>query len=74
VFQQTIGISVGTNCAPLLSNLFLYAYEAVFLQGLLKNKDRKLAQTFNSSFCYIDDILSLDNSQFSDDQHLIHPN
>ena len=52
VFQQTIGVPVGTNCTPLLADLFLHAHEADFLQGLLKNKDKKLAQTFNSSFCY----------------------
>jgi len=37
------------NCAPLLTDLFLHAYEADFLQGLRKNKDRKLVQIFNSS-------------------------
>ena len=26
VFQQTIGIQIGTNCAPLLADLFLYSY------------------------------------------------
>jgi hypothetical protein len=57
VFQQTICIPMGTNRAPLLD-----AYEADFLQGLLKNKDRKLAQTFNSIFHYTDDVLSLNNS------------
>jgi len=35
------GISMGTNCAPLLADLFLHAYEADFLRGVLKNKDRK---------------------------------
>ena len=50
VLQQMVSIPMGTNCAPLLANLFLHAYEADFLQGLLKNKDRKLAQTSNSSF------------------------
>ena len=25
-FQQTIGIPMGTNCAPLLADLFLYFY------------------------------------------------
>jgi hypothetical protein len=53
MFQQTIGIPIGTNCAPLLAYLFLYAYETDFFQGLLKNKDRKLAQTFNSIIRYI---------------------
>ena len=35
--------------------LFLHAYKADFLQGLLKNRDRILAKTFNSSFRYIYD-------------------
>ena len=57
VFQQTVGIPMGTNCAPLLADLFLYSYE--FLQTLLKQKDKKLAQSFNFTFRYIDDVLSL---------------
>jgi hypothetical protein len=36
VFQQMIGIPMGTNCAPLLADLFLHAYEADLLQWLLK--------------------------------------
>ena len=54
--------------------MFIHVYEADFLQGLLKNKDRKLAQTFNSSFRYIDDVLSLNNSRFGDYLHRIYPN
>ena len=50
VFQQTISIPMGTNCAHLLANMFLHAYDADFPQGLIKNKDGKLAQTFYSSF------------------------
>ena len=36
IFQQTIGIRMGTNCAPLLADLFLYSYEAEFVRSLLK--------------------------------------
>ena len=28
VFQQTNGIPMGTNCAPLLDNIFMYSYGA----------------------------------------------
>ena len=35
VFQQTVGIPMGTNCAPFLDNIFLYSYEADFIQALL---------------------------------------
>ena len=56
VFQKPIGIPMDTNCATLLANLLLHAYQPEFLHGLLKNKDRKLAQTFYSScgfICYV---------------------
>jgi hypothetical protein len=37
VFQQTDGIpTTSINCAPLLTDLFLYSYKADFIQGLLK--------------------------------------
>jgi hypothetical protein len=32
VFQQTIDIPMGTNCAVLLAHLFIHAYETAFLQ------------------------------------------
>ena len=53
---------------------FLYPYEADFLQWRLKKKDRKLAQTFYSSFRYIEDVLSLNNSRFCYYLHFIYPN
>jgi hypothetical protein len=38
VFQQTIGIPMGTICAPLFADMFLHAYDADFLQGLSRIK------------------------------------
>ena len=66
VFQQTVSIPMGTNCAPLLADLFLYSYEADFIQGLLKKNEKKLARSFNFTFRYIDDVLSLNNSRLDD--------
>jgi hypothetical protein len=43
VFQQTVGIPIGTNWAPLFADLLLYSYEADFIQGLLKRNEKKLA-------------------------------
>ena len=40
LFQQTVGIPMGINCAPLLADLFLYSYEAEFIQMLLKRGDK----------------------------------
>ena len=41
VFQQTVGIPMGTNCVPFLDDLFLYSYEADFTKGLLKTSEKK---------------------------------
>ena len=73
VFQQTVGIPMGTNCSPLLAVLFLYLYEADFMQGLLKKKEKKLVRSFNFTFRYIGDALSLNNSTFSDFADRIYP-
>jgi len=50
---------MGTNCAPLLADLALHSYEAKFVQELLRKGKKKLAQSFNYTFRYIDDVLSL---------------
>jgi len=64
---------MGTNCAPLLADLFLYSYEADFIQGLLKKNKKKLARSFNLTFRHIDDVLSLNNSRFGDFADRIYP-
>jgi hypothetical protein len=66
VFQQTVVIPMGTNCAPLLADLFLFSYEADLIQGLLQKNEKKLARSFNFTFRYIGDILSLNNYMFGD--------
>jgi hypothetical protein len=73
VFQQTVGIPIGTNCAPLLADLFLYSYEADFIQGFLKKNENRLAQSFNFTFRYIDDVRSLNNSRFGNFVDRIYP-
>ena len=64
VFQQIVGIPMGTNCAPLLADIFLYSYEAEFIQSLLSNGRKKLASQFNFTYRYIDDVLSINNPDF----------
>jgi hypothetical protein len=72
-FQQTVDKPMGTNCAPLKVDLFIYLYEADFIQGLLKKNKKKLARSFNFTFRYIDDVLSLNNSRFGDFVGRIYP-
>ena len=47
---------MGTNCAPLLADLFLCSYENEFLDKLVKEGKRKFARKFNLSYHYIDDL------------------
>ena len=64
VFQQSVGIRIGTNCAHLLVDLFLFSYEEQFIKKLLHEKKMSLAVAFNSTLRYIDDVLSINNDQF----------
>lgn len=52
---------MGTNFAPLLADLFLYSYEAEFFQRLVHENKKSLPLAFNSTFRYIDDVLSINN-------------
>ena len=73
IFQQVIGIPMGTNCAPLLADLFLYSYEAEFIQTLIKSGKRHLAKSFHFTYRYIDDVLSINNPKFGDYIDYIYP-
>ena len=64
LFRQMVAIPMGTNCAPLLADLFLYSYENEFLDKLIKEGKRKLARKFNLSYRYTDDLISFNNKRF----------
>ena len=73
IFQQTIGIPMGTKCAPLHADLFLYSYEAEFVQCLLQAGKKHLVQQFNFTYRYINDVLSLKNTKFAEYLEFIYP-
>ena len=68
-----VGIPMGTNCAPLLADLFLYSYENEFLDKLIKKGKRKLARKFNLSYRYIDDLIFINNKRFKEFISDIYP-
>lgn len=59
-WRQCVGIPMGTNCAPPLANLYLYAYESDFIDRLEMTQP-KAARSFHMTFRLIDDVLSADN-------------
>ena len=64
LFRRVVGVPVGTNCAPLLADLFLYSYENEFLDNMIKNGHRRLARSFNICYRYIDDLIVFNNKKF----------
>ena len=55
---------MGTNCSPLLADIFLNSYKADFIQTLLSTGKKKLASRFNLTYKYIDYVLSINNLEF----------
>ncbi|KAK3100125.1 hypothetical protein FSP39_015107, partial [Pinctada imbricata] len=57
----------------LLADIFLYSYDAEFIQSLVSEGKRYLASDFNFTYRYIDDVLSLNNPKFADYLSSIYP-
>ena len=62
-YQQIVGIHTGTNFAPIIADIFLY-YERDFMSNLHKYKQCDLIDMFNNTSRYLDDIFTIDNSDF----------
>ena len=50
---------MGTNCAPLVSDLFLLCYERDFMMSLSNATQADVIDAFNTTSRYLDDILTL---------------
>ena len=74
VFRQVVGIPMGTNCAPLLANLYLFYHEYHFLNTLKSDKDKKYhCRLFKLTYRFIDDLLSVNNKMFKKYVSSIYP-
>ena len=51
---------MGTNCAPLVADLFLYSYERDFMDSLNHDNQADVIEAFNSTSRYLDDLLNID--------------
>ena len=49
LYRQIIGIPMGTNCAPLVADLFLFCYEKDFMLSLSDNNQTDIIEAFNST-------------------------
>ena len=62
LFRQIVGISMGTNSAPLVANLFLFCYERDFLMSLSVDNQLKSLKLL-ARLRYLDDLLNIELSQ-----------
>ena len=73
LFRQTVGIPMGKNCTPLLTDSFLYSYEDEFLDKLFKEGKRKFGKKLNLSYRYTDNLISFNNKKFKEFISDIYP-
>ena len=64
---------MGTNCAPLVADLFLFCYERDFMLSLSDANQPEVIATFNSTSLYLDDIFNNDNNFFDSMVSHIYP-
>ena len=73
LYRQIVGIPMGTNCAPLVADLFLFCYERDFMLSLSDNNQAGIIEAFNSTSRYLDDLLNIDNPYFEQMVGQIYP-
>ena len=65
LYRQIVGIPMGTNCAPLIADLFLFYHER---DSLSDNNPTYITEAFNSTSRYLDDLLNINNPYF---EHMV---
>ena len=73
LYRQVVLILLGTNCAPLVANLFLFCYERDFMMSISLYKQANVIDAFNTTSRYLDDILNINNIYFDNMVSQIYP-
>ena len=64
---------MGTNCAPLVTYLFLFCYERDFMLYLSEDTQSDVIEAFNSTSRYLDGLLNINNNSFDIMVNRIYP-
>ena len=54
LYRQIVCIPMGTDCAPLVADLFLFCYERDFMLSLSEDNQSDVIEAFNSTSRYLD--------------------
>ena len=73
LYRQIVGFPMGTYCATLVADLFLFCYEIDFMLSLSDNNQIDIIEAFNFASGYIDDLLKIDNPYFEQKIGQIYP-
>ena len=73
LYRQIVGIPMGTNCAPLVADLFLFCYERDFMKNLSSDYQTDVIKAFNLTSRYLDHLLNIDNPYFEGMVNQIYP-
>ena len=61
LFRQILGIPMGTNCASLVADLYLFCYERDFMLSVSEEKQSEVIKSFSLTSRYLNDLLNIDN-------------
>ena len=64
---------MGTNCAPLVADSFMFCYESNFMMSLSGDKQVSIFDAFNIISRYLNDILNINNIYFDNMVRKIYP-
>ena len=73
MYKQIVGIPMGTNCGPLVADLFLFCYERDFMFSLSDNNQADVVEAFNSASRCLNVLLNIDNPYFEHMVRQIYP-
>ena len=73
LYRHVVGIPMGTNCSPLVADLFLFCNEKDFMISLSDDKKADIIDASNTTYRYLDDILHINNIYFDNMVINIYP-
>ena len=73
LYRQVVEIPMGTNCAPLVADLFLFCYARDFMVSFSGDKQADVIDAFNTTSRYLDDILNINNVYYDNMVSQIYP-
>ena len=62
LYRQIVGIPMGTNCDPLVADLYWFCNDRYFMLSLIDDNKSEVIEAFKSTSRYLDNILNIDNN------------